>query len=190
MITLKQWMETVNYRITEGSDYTWHCFGDYAYSLDSWNGDQDGHTFHIIFDTRTQEVYQVEAHDYKNLRSYRLTNPDYLDAYKESVEQHAIADVAYDDVKFIDLETDEDFLEKAQAIFLGIDYDTRVSIPLDIPKDDLYTYMVAAHERNMTLNEFVEEAIRSAVKELEQDPEGFKQRAKDVTTSNNTRQVA
>ena len=41
MITLKEWMELVDYRITEGSDYCWSCYGPDAYSLDSWNGDQD-----------------------------------------------------------------------------------------------------------------------------------------------------
>lgn len=178
MITLKQWMETVNYRITEGDDYTWHCFGYNAYSLDSWDGEQEGHTFHIIFDTRTQEVYQVEAHDYKNRRSYRLTNPDYLDAYKASVEEHGIDDVAYDDVKFIDLETDEDWLEKAQAIFLGMDYDTRVSMPVDFTDAELLTYMKLAHEKDMTFNQLIEEALREAMKNFEKDPDGFKQRAK------------
>jgi len=43
MITLKQWMEVVNYRITEGSQFQWECYGSHAYTLDSWNGDIDGH---------------------------------------------------------------------------------------------------------------------------------------------------
>ena len=54
MITLKEWMEIVNYRITEGSDFTWSCYGDNAYCLDSWDGDQNGSSFTIIFDTKTQ----------------------------------------------------------------------------------------------------------------------------------------
>jgi hypothetical protein len=37
-------MEVTDYRITEGSTYQWHCYGNNAYALDSWNGDQDGHT--------------------------------------------------------------------------------------------------------------------------------------------------
>jgi hypothetical protein len=47
MITLKEWMEVVDYRITEGSGYSWQCFGANAYCLDSWDGDQDGHSLSI-----------------------------------------------------------------------------------------------------------------------------------------------
>jgi hypothetical protein len=177
MITLKEFLETIDYKITEGSEYYWNCFGPNAYSLDHWNGDQEGCALHIVFDKTTQTVYTAEAHDYINRRSYRLINSDFKEVHDNEVTARGIDDVAYDDVNYIDLESAEDWLEKARAIFLGEDYDTRVSIPLDIPKDDLYTYMLAAHERDMSLNEFVEEAIRNAVKELEQDPEGFKQRA-------------
>ena len=56
MITMKEWMELVSYRITEGSDFGWQCYGSNVYQLDSWNGDQDGHSFSIIFDTRDQTV--------------------------------------------------------------------------------------------------------------------------------------
>jgi hypothetical protein len=163
MITLKEWMETVDYRITEGSEYTWTCFGNNAYSLDSWNGEQNGHTFHIIFDTRTQEVYQVDAHDYKNRRSYRMINPEYLDAYNESVKHHSIKDVAYDDVKFIDLEVDEDWLEKARCIFLGGDYDTRVQVPIDFSDEELLTHMKAAHNMDITFNQYVVQALTEAI---------------------------
>ena len=52
MITMKEWMDLVNYRITEGSAYTWQCYGGNAYMLDSWNGEQDGHSFTVIFDTK------------------------------------------------------------------------------------------------------------------------------------------
>ena len=71
MITLKQWIELVDYRITEGSDYDHDGFGDNQYSLTSWNGEHDGYSFNIVFDTRTQIVYLVEACDYKNSRAYR-----------------------------------------------------------------------------------------------------------------------
>lgn len=163
MITLRQWMETVDYRITEGASYGWQCFGPDAYTLDSWNGEQDGHTFHIIFDTRSQEVYQVEVHDYTNRRSYRLTNPEYAHAFTTAVNDKAIEDVAYDDVGFTDLETDDDWLEKAEAIFNGEDYDTRVSVPIDIPDHELLQYMKMAHEMDMKFNDFVEMALRKAI---------------------------
>lgn len=180
MITLKEWMEVVDYRITEGDDYTWHCFGDTArpYSLSSWNGDHDGWSFNIIFDTGTQEVYMVEACDYKHNRAYRMINPDWQQAYRDYAKTHnpEYVDTAWDGVDFVDLESDDDWFQKALAIKAGEDYDTRVSIPLDIPEDELMILFKAAHERDMTFNQFVEEALKSALAEASQDPEGYKQR--------------
>jgi hypothetical protein len=177
MINLKQWMETVDYRITEGSQFCWRCFGDNAYTLDSWDGEQDGSTITITFDTRTQEVYEVQAHDYRNNRSYRLINPDYAKAFHDESTSRGTGQFAWDAVAFTDLETDEDWLEKARAIFLGEDYDTRVSIPLDFTDDELLKYMTMAHERDMTFNQFVEEALRAAIEDHKRDPEGMKAKA-------------
>lgn len=178
MLTLKEWMEVVGYRITEGSEYTWQCYGTNAYQLDSWNGDQNGYSFSIIFDTTTQEVYEVESHDYKNGRAYRLINPNFSSKFKtESDDRDVPPNSAWDDVNYVDLETDEDWIQKALAIKEGEDYDTRVSIPLDIPERELMILFKAAHERDMTFNDFVEEILRHAIKEAERDPEGARARA-------------
>ena len=73
MITLKQWMELVDYQITEGSDY--HLNGETLFALTSWNGRQadGGYSVQIVFDPKTQVVYHVEACDYQRNRAYRLT---------------------------------------------------------------------------------------------------------------------
>lgn len=177
MITLKQWMETVDYRITEGHRFGWNCFGLDAYSLDSWDGYQDGSTLSITFDTKTQVVYQVEAFDYKNERAYRIINPEYFVLYQDELRSRGADKCAWEGVDFTDLEVDEEWLEKARSIFLGVDYDTRVSIPIDFTDDELLKYMTMAHERDMTFNEFVEEALRQAIEEHQRDPEGFLSRA-------------
>jgi hypothetical protein len=167
MITLKDFMETVDYRITEGGDYGWNCYGYDAYMLDSWNGDQDGHSFTIIFDTKTQTVYEVQAHDYVRQRAYRLINPEFKSAHDlEAGQRDVNLNEAWDDVDYVDLETDEDFLEKAQAIAANEDYDTRVQVPVDFTDDELLTYMTMAHERDMTFNAFVEMALKSVIDEI------------------------
>lgn len=168
MITLKQFMETCGYRITEGSDYGWQCFGYDAYRLDSWNGDQDGHTLSIVFDTKTQTVYQVEAFDYKRERAYRMTNPDFKSAFDAEFENRDILDMAWekDDgspVKYIDLEVDQDFLDKAHAICNDQEYDTRVQISVDLDDDTLFQMMKLAHERDITFNQLVEIALQEAI---------------------------
>ena len=168
MITLKQWMETCNYRITEGSEYGWQCFGHDAYRLDSWNGDQEGHTISIVFDTRTQVVYEVEAFDYKRELAYRMINPEFKAAFDAEVEDRDILDMAWekDDgspVTYNTLDVDDDWLEKAYAICNDQDYDTRVKVPVDFTDEELLTYMKMAHERDMTFNQFVESALKAAI---------------------------
>ena len=177
MITIKDFMELVDFKITEGSEYCWQCFGSNAYRLDSWNQEHDGHTVSVVFDTRTHEVYEASAYDYGHNRAYRLINPEYKSAQEyEAKERDADFNQAWDDVNYIDLETEEDFLEKARAIVAGEDYDARVSIPLNMDKDELLFIFQAAHERDMTFNQFVEEAIKEAIADYERDPKEFKRR--------------
>jgi len=164
MITLKDFMETVDYKVTEGSDYGWQCYGPNAYRLDSWNQEQDGHSVSIIFDTRTHVVYEATVYDYKREHAYRLINPEYVEAHRnESAERDVLENQAWDDVDYVDLETLEDFLEKARAIVADEDYDTRVQVPVDFSDEELLTYMKLAHERDITFNQLVEEALREAI---------------------------
>jgi hypothetical protein len=166
MITVKEFMEIIDYKITEGSEYCWQCFGPTAYRLDSWNGSHDGHSVSIVFDTHTQEVYEVSAYDYRNERAYRLINPDYKFAHNDEASGRGVdINQAWDDVNYTDLEVDDEFIQKALAIVAGEDYDTRVQVPVDFTDQELLTYMKIAHERDITFNELVEEALRHAINE-------------------------
>jgi hypothetical protein len=164
MITMKEWMELVGYRITEGSDYMWQCYGSNAYALDSWNGEQDGHSFTVIFDTKDQTVYEVQAHDYVHDRAYRMINEDFQKKNKKEAKKRDIdKDNAWDDVDYVDIEVDDDFFQKCLAIQAGEDYDTRVSVPMEFSDEELLTYMKLAHEQDITFNQLVERALREAL---------------------------
>ena len=164
MITMKEWMELVGYRITEGSDYMWQCYGSNAYALDSWNGEQDGHSFTVIFDTKDQTVYEVQAHDYVHNRAYRMINEDFQKKNKKEARRRDVdKNNAWDDVNYVDIEVDDDFIQKCLAIQAGEDYDTRVSVPMDFSDEELLTYMKLAHEQDITLNQLVERALREAI---------------------------
>jgi hypothetical protein len=165
MLTIKEWMELTDYRITEGADYQWQSYGPNAYIMTSWDGEQDGYSFSIYFDTKTQEVYEVQAHDYKNDRAYRIINPDFAEANANEADERDIDNnIAWDDLAYVDLEVDDDFIQKCLAIKAGEDYDTRVSIPLDLPDDVLFDLMKLAHSQDITLNELVEGILEDAIK--------------------------
>jgi len=102
--------------------------------------------------------------DYTNNRAYRMINPKNIEKHRKEAESKSVlANQAWDDVDYIDLDVDDDFIQKALAIKAGEDYDTRVSVPVDFTDEELLTYMKMAHEQDMTFNQFIEEALRQAI---------------------------
>ena len=156
MLTMQEFMDLIEYRITEGSVYIYEPFGAYAYSLDHWNGKHEGggFSFSVVFDTKSQKVYSVEAHDFANRRAYRMIDKEHQ---TEDNKQ------AWDDVNFVDLDDATDFLDKAYAISRGEPYDTRVTIPIEMTDEEFIKYARCAHEQDITLNQFVERAVKAAL---------------------------
>lgn len=168
MITLKQWMETFNYRITEGDTYGWTCYGSTAHNMSAWNGlhEDGGWSGNIIFDTENQTVYEVEVCDYTNERAYRIINPNFKTAFGMEAKSRGVdADEAWDCVRYTDLETDEDWLSKAEAIVDGEDYDIRVEVPLDLDDDVVLALALEAHKRDITINKMVEILLQEAIEQ-------------------------
>jgi hypothetical protein len=170
MITIKEWMELTDYKITEGSDYGWSCYGPYSYTLDSWNGvhGAGGYSFSIVFSTKSQKVYEVSMCDYTNDRAYRMINPKFQKKHAKEAEMRNVnLNEAWDCVEYVDLDVVDDFIQKALAIRAGETYDTRVQVPIDFSDEELLQYMKLAHERDITFNELVEEALRHTISEYE-----------------------
>ena len=170
MITMKEWMELVDYRITEGGEYGWQCYGPNAYCLDSWNGVHGVgvYSFSIVFSTKTQKVYEVSMCDYTNDRAYRMIVENKQAKHrKESEHKSVLANQAWDDVDYVDLEVVDDFIQKALAIKAGEDYENTVSVPIDLPDDLMMFAFRAAHEADMTLNDWMNQMLRGFVDQVE-----------------------
>jgi hypothetical protein len=167
---MKEWMELVDYRITEGSTYDWSCYGPNAYALDSWNGvhGKGGYSFSIVFSTKSQKVYEVSMCDYTNDRAYRMINPKFQEKHrKEALARNVDLNEAWDECDYVDLEIVDDFIQKALAIRAGEDYSTDVSVPIDLPDDLLMFAFKAAHEKNMTFNDFMNQMLRDFVDKVD-----------------------
>ncbi len=164
MITIKDFMEVVDYRITEGSDYLWKCFGPNVHSLDCWNGSHEGFSVGIVFDTKNTTVYKFEAHDYSKQNSYRWVHPDWREIYENEAKSRGVNHhQAYDDINYVDLDDHSDIREKAACIVAGIDYDERIKVPLDLPESLINKLFRIAHEQDITLNELVENIIKEEI---------------------------
>jgi hypothetical protein len=158
MITLKQFLECIEYKITEGSQYCWKCYGEDVYQIDSWNGKQGGdggHSVHATFDTKTQFVYEVQAWDYDNQRYYRWISPDFVDTVKaESATRGVDFEDSCDGLQFIDLDVEDDILEKVKAI------------ANDLPDEMIFTLMKLAHEADVTFNAYIEQILVEAIERV------------------------
>ena len=170
MITIKEWMELVDYKITEGSDYMWRCYGNHAYQLSSWNGvhGKGGYSFNIVFSTKSQRVFEVEVCDYTNNRAYRMIAENKRENHAKEAKRHLVnLNEAWDDVDYIDLEVDDDFISKCLAIKAGKPYDTRVEIEFDLEEDLQLQLMKLAHEHDITLNQMIEKILKEMINRSE-----------------------
>jgi len=187
MITMREWMELVDYKITEGDSYGWQCYGPNAYQLSSWNGihGKGGWSFNIVFSTKTNKVYEVTVCDYTNDRAYRMIVANKLDKHRKEALAHAVnLNEAWDDVEYVDLEVDGDFLQKCLAIKAGEDYSTDVSVPLNLPDDLLMFAFKAAHAENMTFNDWMNKMLKSFIDKVKAG-EYTREDAQDWLAENN-----
>jgi hypothetical protein len=106
--------------------------------------------------------------DYTNDRAYRMINPKNVEKHRKEAENRSVLEnQAWDDVNYIDLDVDDDFFQKALAIRAGESYDTRVQVQVDFSDEELLQYMKIAHERDITFNQLIEDALRYAIEEVE-----------------------
>lgn len=162
---LREVNEITEHRITEGSEYGWQCWDNARYL------DYESEFAHVsvVYNTKTQDIYQAEVSVKREAwaqdeKPYRWLDPRYKDAMiSEAKQRNVDANQAWDDVKWVDLEVEEDFLEKAKAMFNGDEWDSRVQVPLDLEDDLLLHLAMEAHKRDITLNKMVEIVLQEAI---------------------------
>ena len=158
---IKQFLEAIQYKITEGSDFCWTCYGSNARYLDSTD---DKYSASIVFDGTTQTVYEATVCDYVNNRAYRWYNPLFKENYEQEARERKInVNQAWDDVNYGDTDSEEDLLDKIKAIVEGVEYDTRVTLTVDLSDAELLQIMKLAHDRDITFNQMVEEILQDAI---------------------------
>jgi hypothetical protein len=165
---LSQVNQTFDHKITSGSEYQWNCFPD-ARFLDY---ESDFAHISVLYSTSDQKIYQADAslkrdawpNDNQYDKPYRWTNPFYKDAYlSESKKRNIDPDQAWDNIKWIDLEVEDDWLEKATAMFNGEVFDTRVQMEVDLDDDLILGLAKEAHKRDITLNTMIEVILQEVI---------------------------
>jgi len=162
---LSQINQTFDHKITSGSEYQWNCFPD-ARFLDY---ESDFAHISVLYSTSDQKIYQADASVKRDAwdedkKPYRWTNPFYKDAYlSEAKKRNVDPDQAWDDVTWIDLDVEDDWLEKATAMFNGDYWDTRVQIEVNLEDDLILGLAKEAHKRDITLNKMIEVVLQEVI---------------------------
>lgn len=154
--------EALDHRITGGSDYCWSCYGPNTRFLDY---ETDHAHASVVFDTITQTVYSAEINDKADkYKPYRWLNPSHTQSMLDEATSRGIdPNQAWDTVTWYDLETSEDWLEKARAIMRGESFDERIEVPLNLEDDLMLKLALEAHKRDITLNKMVEIVLQEAI---------------------------
>jgi hypothetical protein len=168
---LSQINDITEHRIFGGSEYCWNCYPD-ARMLEY---ESDFAYVSVIYSTVTQEIYEAEvsvkAQNWdKEPKPYRWLNPEFKDGMiDESTQKNVDWSQAWDTISWVDLESEEDFLEKAKAIFNGEDFDERILVPVELDNDTIMALCMQAHKRDITLNELIQEILRNMLAKNERD---------------------
>lgn len=95
MITLKDWMEGVKYKVTDTWDFQWDCFGSNAVVLESDWGDFGGCTYTVTYDKDTLEVFEVCSYSQEECTGLRWINPKYRKAYFAEEKSRGVTDITH-----------------------------------------------------------------------------------------------
>ncbi len=153
---LSQINEATQHRITGGCDYLWNCW-DNARFIEYGSDYADAS---VIMNTKTFEIYEASVAPKNEGKPYRWLNPKYSQLMiDESVSRGQDYTKAWDEVKWVDLDLTEDFLEKLKAIMDGEPFDDRVQIQLDLTDAEILRLALMAHERDITFNQMCVEIL-------------------------------
>lgn len=125
-----------HYKIISGSEYLWQSFGENARYLDLENklpNTEFENYLTIVYDIKTQEVYESYIYSEILKKVYRWINPKYIkDYYDEALERDIDIRLYSDELHYNDCDLFEDYLNKVTDIFNTGVCNQKISIEIDI----------------------------------------------------------
>jgi len=131
-----------------------------------WRIHRLGHWFiETQFDPISHEVYSIDVTSTGNgIARYRWVNPQYINHYHKNNFDYQMDDKHIKEV-LTDYSPDK-ILEIARDTVEGITYneDGTVNIPFDLSDEEFLEIAKAAHERDITINEYMVRVIEEQIK--------------------------
>jgi hypothetical protein len=97
-ITIKDCFEAIKYKINDGAEYLWTCYGKNAYILDSLNSKG---SVAFIFDKKDQTIYELSVCDYVKNTAYKWVNPSFIEKNRKEMKKRGFSeDQAWDSINY------------------------------------------------------------------------------------------
>ena len=162
-------IQSAKYKIVDGSEYLWNCFGNNTRILDFSGFESEQNSgVSCMFDSKTQQVYEVNIYT-NNDKWYRWIDEEYIEKYKEECASRNISfSISSDDSTWVDLDNIQDVYRKVEQVIETGNCDNEVTIEIDIENDLLLKLSLMAHKRNITLNDLFKEILEDAVNRAEE----------------------
>lgn len=148
-------LNAINFKITEGSEFCWKCFGPNARYLDSDSPTTES-SVSCIFDSKTHVVYQADVYDERDdpeTVNYTWVNPAYKEAY---LQEHAERGILPFNENTVELELYSDALSKIAAVVNNTPIDRRITFEVDFGDVSLKNaFLAQAALQSMTPDEYV-----------------------------------
>ena len=160
----RQFMELVEYRINDAWEHQWSSYPNgqvLGYINDFANAQ-------MMFNRESQDVIELTVFSENGGSHYRWINPLYQEEIQdEATKRNVDHSQACENEKWIDLETTDDFFEKASAMLINAEFDPRIQIPLELEDAELLVAMKAAHELDITFNQYMERALLKVISDTQ-----------------------
>jgi hypothetical protein len=177
-MNIKELLERVNYQFGSGGKFQWDCYGPDAFFIDFQTVDFTPCGGAII--NSTGRVFEAHIEVPGEPICYKWVDPVFVQPYVEEAKRRNIdPNNAWDDVRYTDLDLEEDFLEKFDAIIHNRDFDRRILVPMDLSKEQLHQLFTLAHEADMSLNDFVAFILRRKIEQLKNPKKKEKKKYKE-----------
>ena len=168
-MTLHDFFNLFDYKVTEGSEFYWNCFGPNCRFIELKNNEIGGS---VVFSKLNQEIFQAEVYDEANNVAYRWMPSTAREKYFAECEDRNVPKMeAWDGCDFVDVETVNQFSDVVKSLIQGEppegDLEGDMDVELELPQHVIVFLSLEAHKRNITLNEMINIALREMLTKIE-----------------------
>lgn len=175
-LKLPEVMDLFDNRVFDGGDYCWDCYGYHSWSISLRH---NGIETYIVYDLNTLKVFTIEVFQVGEtgevVPGFAWVDPEYKQIYETEAAARDVKPFCMWDDKFFNVIADIDkMIEITKAMIAGDPYDYENSdgvtiVNIELPQKVLVTLSLKAHEKNITLNEYIMQICRDFAIEVLED---------------------